>query len=241
MLKLLAIGLLLSLSAAAAFAQTTRTGSIPVTDKLGPEVFVGYSNLQAEGLPSGDQNNTFSNNLFGDRTGLHGFNSEFTYYLTRHFGLTADFSFNQRRRSFTTTVAGGTATLQNSLDTRVVNILGGPQVRFPNQTRATPFVHALFGVANTRFEAEAEQTTAGGTFTNSFTTNATDFAMALGGGLDINVSDRVALRVFQIDYNPVFLRNRSINILGQAGAIQPQRLESNRQDNIRLSFGVTIK
>lgn len=34
--------------------------------------------------------------------------------------------------------------------------------------------------------------------------------MALGGGLDVCVSERVALRVFQIDYNPVFLRVHSL-------------------------------
>jgi opacity protein-like surface antigen len=244
MRKLFSIVMFLLLCASSSLAQTTRTGSIPTTDRLGPEVFVGYSNLQAEGLPpntQNGQNNSFSNNLFGSRTGLHGFDAELTYWVTPRFGLTADFSFNQRTRSFTTTTAGGTGTLQNSLDTRVINVLGGPQVRFPNQTRATPFVRALFGVANTRFEAQAEQSLAGGTATNSFTTNATDFAMALGGGLDVQLNDRVGLRVFQIDYNPVFLRNRSANVLGQAGALQPQRLESNRQDNIRLGFGITVK
>jgi opacity protein-like surface antigen len=243
MRKLFPVALFIMVCVSLSLAQTTRTSSIPTTDRLGPEVFVGYSNLQAEGLPPSTQNgqtNSFSNNLFGNRTGLHGFDAELTYWITPRFGLTADFSFNQRTRSFTTTAAGG-GTLQNSLDTRVINVLGGPQVRFPNQTRVTPFVRALFGVANTRFEAQAEQTVVGGTVTNSFSTNATDFAMALGGGLDVRLNERVGLRVFQLDYNPVFLRARSANILGQAGAIQPQRLESNRQDNIRLGFGITVK
>jgi hypothetical protein len=81
----------------------------------------------------------------------------------------------------------------------------------------------------------------GGTVNSSFTTNATDFAMALGGGLDVRVGERVGLRVFQLDYNPVSLRDRSISVLGGAGAIQQTRLESNRQDNIRLGFGITFK
>ena len=54
------------------------------------------------------------------------------------------------------------------------------------------------------------------------------------------LSERVALRVFQIEYNPVFLRERSINVLGGVGALEPTRLESNRQDNIRLGFGVVF-
>ena len=202
------------------------------------EFFVGYSNLQAEGLP--ERNTTtgsFSDDLFGERTGLHGVNVAATGYLTPRFGLTGDFSYHARDRNFTP--AGGG---EGDIDTRVINLLGGPQVRFPNQTRSTPFLRALFGVANTRFNVSTStQPAGGGNVTSSFSTNATDFAMALGGGLDVRVSERVALRVFQIDYNPVFLRERSINVLGGAGAIQPTRLESNRQDNIRLGFGVTFK
>lgn len=137
------------------------------------------------------------------------------------------------------TPAGGG---EGDIDTRVLNFLAGPQVRFPNQTRATPFLRARFGVANTRFNVSSSTQPAGGeNVTSTFSTSATDFAMALGGGPDVRVGERVALRVFQIDYNPVFLRDRSISVPGGAGAIQPTRLESNRQDNIRLGFGVTFK
>jgi opacity protein-like surface antigen len=221
--------LLAVLCAPSALAQTTA--------KTGTEVFVGYSNLQAEGVPSQElnQNNSFDDRVFGERTGLHGVNAEVTQYITERFGVTGDFSLNQRSRDITFTNGTG------NIDTRVINIMGGPQVRFPNETRVTPFVRALFGVANTRFEAQENQTVAGGTVSNSFTTNATDFSMALGGGLDVRLNDRVGLRVLQVDYNPVFLRDRSINVLGAAGALTPQTLESDRQDNIRLSFGVTFK
>jgi opacity protein-like surface antigen len=222
--------LLVALCASSALAQSG-------TAKTGPEVFVGYSNLQAEGVPSQEQNqnNSFDDRVFGERTGLHGFNAEVTQYMTERFGITGDFSLNQRSRDVSFTNGTG------NIDTRVINVMGGPQVRFPNETRVTPFVRALFGVANTRFEAQENTNIAGGTVSNSFTTNATDFSMALGGGMDVRLNDRVGLRVLQVDYNPVFLRDRSINVLGAAGAITPQTLESNRQDNIRLSFGVTFK
>src|SRR3712207_6859561 len=46
---------------------------------------------------------------------------------------------------------------------------------FPNQTRTTPFLRALFGVANTRFNVSSStQPAGGGNVTNTFTTNATD-------------------------------------------------------------------
>jgi opacity protein-like surface antigen len=241
MRKLVLIVLLLLLSAPISLAQTTSTSTIPVTDKLGPVTFIGYSYMQADGMPPTVQSTAFNNNLFGNRTGMHGMVSETTYYLTRRFGITADFSFNQRTRSFTTTTAGGTGVLQNSLGMRVINILGGPQVRFPNHTRAIPFARALFGVANTRFQAAAQQTIPGGFFTNTFDTSQTNFAMALGGGLDVQLNNRIGVRVFQIDYNPVFLRDRSISVVGQGGAVQTQTLESNRQDNIRIGVGVLIR
>ena len=64
--------------------------------------------------------------------------------------------------------------------------------------------------------------------------------MAVGGGLDVRLSDRVSLRVIQIDYAPVFLRDRSISVLGQAGAVQTFTLEGQRQDNICFSFGIVF-
>lgn len=241
MRKLFFVALLLALSATLSLAQTTSTSTIPVTDKLGPITFIGYSYMQAEGLPPTVQSTPFNNTSFSDRKGLQGMVSENTYYLTHHFGITIDFSFNQRTRTFTTPTAGGTGVLQNSLGTRVINILGGPQVRFPTHTRATPFVRALFGVANTRFLAAAQETIPGGFFTNTFDTSSTDFAMALGGGLDVSLNGRIGVRVFQIDYNPVFLRNHLINVVGQGGAVQVQTLDSNRQDNIRIGFGILIR
>src|SRR5436853_5647646 len=102
MRKLVLTALLLLLSAPISLAQTTSTSTIPVTDKLGPVTFIGYSYMQADGMPPTVQNTAFNNNLFGNRTGMHGMVSETTYYLTRRFGITADFSFNQRTRSFTT-------------------------------------------------------------------------------------------------------------------------------------------
>jgi hypothetical protein len=59
------------------------------TDDRRPEFFVGCSNLQAEGLP--ERNTTtgsFSDRLFGERSGLHGVDAEATGYLTPRFGVT---------------------------------------------------------------------------------------------------------------------------------------------------------
>lgn len=241
MRKLIMLALLTLAATTVAMAQTGGGTSGVTTAGTGPEVFIGYSNLQAEGLPNADQASTFSDRLFGQRTGLHGLTTELTGYFTPRFGLTGDFSYNQRNRNFENINTGTTTTGTGSLKTRVIQFLGGPTVRFPTDSRATPFLHALVGVANTRFEAETQTVLTSGTVTRSFETSSTDFAMALGGGLDVQVNERVGIRAFQFDYNPIFLRSRSVNILASAGAIQAGRLESRRQDNLRLSFGVTVK
>ncbi len=53
--------------------------------------------------------------------------------------------------------------------------------------RVTGFAHALAGGITLRGGGQSE----------------TGFAMGLGGGVDINANDRIAIRVFQLDYLPV--------------------------------------
>lgn len=196
------------------------------------EAFVGYSNLQAEGVP--DRRNpsaAFDRNFFDRRKGLHGVNGSVTGYMATHFGLTGDFSFNRSESEETFT--GG----RNTLDTRVTYFMGGPQFKL-RSGGFQPFGRALAGGANTRFEVSTRNTA--GTSTGGFDVSATDFAVGVGGGLDIKLGDRIGLRVFQIDYTPVFLRDRSVSVLGSTGAIQPIVLEGQRQDNVRFSFGIVF-
>jgi hypothetical protein len=62
--------------------------------------------------------------------------------------------------------------------------LAGPQVKYRNGGKVEPFAHALFGPA----------------FINA---EATRFSMALGGGVDVRVSDRLSFRAVQVDYMPI--------------------------------------
>src|SRR5262245_30674650 len=78
------------LSATSLYAQSVRK----------PEIAVGYSNLQAQGLP--DKNNltgVFGADFFNNRTTLHGFDGEYTFFPAEKLGLTGDFSFNANSRS----------------------------------------------------------------------------------------------------------------------------------------------
>jgi opacity protein-like surface antigen len=176
------------------------------------EVFAGYSYLTIDDHKS--------NNPIDHVGSLDGFNGAVTGFVTKRFGITGDFSAGFR--SGTTAVTAGT------LDYRSKNfsLYAGPHYRFTNGTRVTPYVHALAGLSNNRF---SYLLTSGTTLTK-VSQVTTDFAMALGGGLDVRVHKRVSIRLFQIDYNPVF-----------AGAEPSLGMNTNvRFDNFRFSTGIVF-
>src|SRR5262245_42855027 len=136
----------------------------------GADVFVGYSNLQAEGIPDrNDPGRIFSDNFFGRRTGLHGVDASITGYLTKSFGITGDFSFHRKKD-----VENFGVNDRDTIDTRVFYFLGGPKLRFRNASRIDPYVHALFGGAQTRFKVTSQIPISGGSLVQSFDTKATD-------------------------------------------------------------------
>src|SRR5688572_21050362 len=127
------------------------------------DVFVGYSNLQAEGLPN---RNTpwgrFNTEFFRDRTTLHGFIAAVTGYPTSAFGITGDFSFNRKERN--DDFSGGSS----SIKTDVYYFMAGPQVGWRSSSRLEPFARILAGGAHTGFEANVRQVVANGEVRNSF-------------------------------------------------------------------------
>jgi opacity protein-like surface antigen len=200
-----------------------------------PEIFVGYSNLQAEGLP--DKNNVtgiFSSDFLNNRTTLHGFTTDVSGFFLDNLGITGNFSFNENSRSH------DTATRSDAIKTDVFYFLGGPTLKVGHSARLQPFVRFLAGAAYTRFDVQSEQAFPSGTITNSFKTHTTDFALGAGGGVDWRASDRLKVRLVQIDYVPVFLRDQSVTRLTQAGAIEPFTLNGQRMDNVRFSFGIVF-
>ena len=180
------------------------------------EVFGGYSYLTTDLEEPDAPLDRFDN--------LNGLNVAVTGYATKRLGATFDFAAYFRNQ--TETIPGGTIRFRS----RSFNYLGGPQFRLPNHTRMTPFVHALAGVSNNRFAYRATATGAT-TPAADVSVSVTDFALALGGGLDVRVNRRVALRLFQVEYNPVFLRDRpELNTQG-----------GRRVDNVRYSIGLVFK
>ncbi len=91
-----------------------------------------------------------------------------------------------------TTDTVGTSNIDVSLHRQTY--LFGPQFNFYPNDKVKIFVHPLFGGVH-----DTTKTTIG-TTTTSFSANA--FAMAFGGGVDVNLNNHFAIRPIQFDYVP---------------------------------------
>src|ERR1041384_3838370 len=168
------------------------------------EFFAGYSALGETGSRAISLGPNA--NVSGDYEG-QGFETSIIRNFSKHVGIKGDFSFhfnNESDRGPVTacTPVCTTVTQDFQLKTRVYNFLAGPEFKARNNTRFTPFVHALGGFAHT----SATFTTPGPTHILFLRRRDPSFAMGLGGGLDIRASDRVSFRAM-MDYNPVFVND----------------------------------
>ncbi|MBZ5720994.1 MAG: porin family protein [Acidobacteriia bacterium] len=153
------------------------------------EVFGGYQYLRASTGVSGV-----------DSLNLNGWNASFSGYFNHYLGVTGDFSG-----------AYGTPTILGvGLKTTVYTYMFGPVVRLTNNSKFTPFAHALFGGGHFKGEVLGVSATDSG------------FTWAAGGGLDVNLNSKVAVRVAQADF------------------VQT-KFFSDSQNNFRYSAGIVFK
>lgn len=128
---------------------------------------------------------------------FNGWDAAVSGFFTRNVGITGDFSGNYASPS--------------GVDVKIYSYLFGPAVRFPNASRVTPFVHGLFGGAHISASVPGF-----GSGSNS------GFAWAAGGGIDVNATSHVAIRLGQFD----FLQSH---------------ISSLTQNNFRYSAGIVFK
>jgi len=111
--------------------------------------------------------------------------------LHQVLGLTADFSGNYKSENVVSLGLTGHANVH------IYTYTFGPVVSLNSGGKIKPFVHALFGAAHLRpsacvlFSGSPDECGSGA---------AQGFAMMFGGGVDLKVSERIAYRLFQVDW-----------------------------------------
>jgi opacity protein-like surface antigen len=160
------------------------------------EIFGGYSYMRLDQDGQTDQD-------------LNGFNTSFTYNFNSFLGATAEFS------AFFGTTQMATTTGMTTVDQDNYFYLFGPKFTFRGNERFTPFAHVLLGAVTQDVGSVTGSTTS--------TANNTQFAMAIGGGLDISVTERISLRAIQADY------------------VLTRLMANTNQNNIRASAGFVLK
>ncbi|MEK6321652.1 MAG: hypothetical protein AABN33_08210 [Acidobacteriota bacterium] len=112
-----------------------------------------------------------------DNRHLYGWNGSLSVSADRTFGFTVDASGHYQDNVIARS--------------RFFSLLAGP--RFTARTEnATTFAHILFGGTH-----QHERVT---TLTEQFTRRANAFAVAMGGGIDVNVTPHFGVRVIQAEY-----------------------------------------
>jgi opacity protein-like surface antigen len=101
-------------------------------------------------------------------------------------------------------------------DLTLANYLAGGRYSLRRFQRFTPFAQVLVGATHASGSLAPGQLGLG---------SSTAFATAAGGGLDLNLTRHLAVRVFQTDYLLTLLPNRT----------------NDRQNNFRFSTGIVFR
>jgi hypothetical protein len=191
------------------------------------EFYAGFANQQVDTGADSNTGNT-ARDFFNDRLSFNGFEVSGVANISRYVGLKGDFSGAYRKQNFSVATGAGTTANTISLRTRnsLYNVLGGVQFKDNStETRVKPFAHILGGIGHAR--TKVTDVTCSNPTVASCANLADDFsdtglAGAFGGGLDIKLSNKVDLRAFQVDYNPI-------------------RISGSIDHNVRFGVGLVFK
>jgi hypothetical protein len=162
-----------------------------------------------------------------DGLGAVGWNAAATYYFSKHFGATADFSGSYRSATLVLNQPylgdGGRFPVQ----LRAYTYTFGPVYNLNRRGRLRPFVHALFGAGNLRpngcviFSGSPDECGSG---------SYGGLTVFLGGGLDIAADRLSAFRILQVDWAhlPSFASGQNGSFAGQ-------------NSNLRISTGLVCR
>jgi opacity protein-like surface antigen len=173
------------------------------------------------------------NNPFAVASNFNGWNAEGQYNFSRVLGVVADAGGHYG----TPIIQSDFSKLSGLPKATAYSLLVGPVLSYRTKSKLTPFIHALFGFERTSLSASTISGLANPL--SSSATNATDAALALGGGLDYRLYRRFSLRLVQVDefrtyhnFNKFYDSAFNTNLFYGIGL---------RQNNIRISTGITAR
>jgi len=158
------------------------------------EVFGGFS-ISSAAISSTDPVTGLTSSL---RESFMGWQGSANLNVTHHLGIVGDFG-GQYKSLPGITGAGATV---SGVSLNSYQFLFGPRIMF-RKSRITPFVHAMFG--GVKEGIGSTTLTVLGTSVTTPAVSSTGLGMAMGGGLDVNLTDRFALRVPQFDWTPMHI------------------------------------
>lgn len=158
--------------------------SVPILAQNNPrlEVFGGYSLEHISTCAYYYSGCSYSSDGPASSGNFNGWNVAFTGYLYKFLGLTADFSGHY---------GNSLQVVPPPVSVSRYSYLFGPAFAI-HADKVTPFAHALFGGLSNNYHGL-------GFSSDSYSA----FAWAIGGGLDVNVSQHAALRLGQFDWEEV--------------------------------------
>jgi hypothetical protein len=187
------------------------------------ELFGEYSYLRFNPTLTGLQSRSFNGGgggatfFFSDHFGVKG---ELMGYGSTTWTETFQSELVVTPHGTTGTIPAGTYSASGDMFTYQF----GPVVRIPWRS-VTLFGETLFGGSNTNGYGNLEKRIDAGGGTLMISGTQHPFSMAVGGGLDVNVSKTVAIRVAELDYfltrytNPITSTNNQNNFRYLAGVV----------------------
>lgn len=180
------------------------------------ELFTGLSYGQFN--PGGLLTESFTG--AGRHFSMPGFEVTPQFNFSKWFGVVADVS-----------AYGGTGEVENVAEhLRFYNYLVGPQLTARNVGPFNVFVRGLAGVSH----AQVKFTGGDPTFNNNNKINRLTYGF--GGGIDLNASKHIAVRLVQIDFLRGNFTNCEFEDINTAPA-SCQAPRSGRQNNARIAVG----
>jgi hypothetical protein len=157
--------------------------------------------------------------------------------VTKYVGIKGDVTGHFKSEQFVDVFTPPGVTQTISTRERLYQFLAGVQVKNNSrEARFKPFAHALLGAA--RYTARQRQGLdlfPQGNFVAR--DRETSFSLKLGGGLDIRVGRRVDVRVFELDYNPVFAGDRGFETISGPFTFSSTGRTAH---NFTFGFGIVI-